>query len=112
MRSMSGVPTGDPTISTAKPRMFAAGYYPSGDPAKKPYLYYRRASYAASGTTPDQLPAVAWANKPNKPLGLVAPPYLSSTTLSFAEPEKFQIISAGLDAEYGTISGDGESDRT
>ncbi|HEY6563567.1 MAG TPA: hypothetical protein VIY86_03675, partial [Pirellulaceae bacterium] len=90
-----------------KGRITANGqYYPAGDSEKKPYLYYNSASYTRQDYTitptpepnndPNGEPAVRWAI-----MAGVASPYASSTTRSFAEPEKFQIISAGLDGDYG-----------
>jgi hypothetical protein len=92
-----------------QPRTYAAQYYPSDGGQEKPYLYYRAGSYTSSVaiSDPNVLPAVAWANNINStnPLGMLCPPYRSSTLgNTFVEPEKFQIISAGLDGEYGTVN--------
>ncbi len=86
---------------------FADEYYSVGDSEKQPYIYFNSASYnKASQLTPGNpttAAAVVWANANG-----VMPPYISSTLSNanevvFAEPEKFQIISAGLDSAYGGL---------
>jgi general secretion pathway protein G len=107
-----GYRNGDSSPPT--PYAFADGYYPSGDADKAPYIYYNAKSYTPQTNIPPGqqgsfnpiavLPAVQWAEQNG-----VCPPYRSDSNLGspqgpFAEHNKFQIISAGLDSEYGTIA--------
>lgn len=89
-------------------------YHPSGDSTKQPYIYYNAQSYVpnqpippggASNFNPTGLPAVAWAMGTS---GTVCPPYRASNNQGspqgpFAQHDKFQVISAGLDGEFGSL---------
>lgn len=82
-------------------------YYPKyGN--QRPYIYYGHFSYIETFAMPTLLCRVGTDSR----AALPAPrPYLSSVTQAipnplmksaYAEPERFQIISAGLDNDYGT----------
>lgn len=105
---------------------FVIGYYPSGDALQSPYIYYRAAQtsgvYAAAsdglaylddlqwaimegvdelGHAAAPLPMVSSLQQVPDPTNLTGPP----TVPAFVAPQKFQLISAGLDSDYGPFSG-------
>lgn len=124
-------PTSPPPVNLIDPaKPVIAGYAPNDDAQHRPYLYYRAtpsAPLAADGTPKwAYYDAVQWAQAANDgnidsnqlPAGVqqLPTPYLSgvltrtnpdgSTQPEFVEPEKHQIICAGLDGFYGVGAGD------
>jgi hypothetical protein len=113
------------TVDLSKPVI--AAYAPKGDPQERPYLYYRATpSLPAQTGEPKQAyhDCVVWSKQANAgnvdflPTGVDQwpTPYLSgvltrtnldnSTQPEFVEPEKHQIICAGLDGFYGVGAAD------
>lgn len=126
-------PLSPPPINLIDPtKPVIAGFVPNGDPQERPYLYYRATPRVP--ITPNGEPKLAyydaavWAIEANKPNGNVdadhlpagvpqfPTPYLSgvltrknsngTTRPEFVEPEKYQLICAGLDGFYGIGAGD------
>lgn len=106
-----------------QPYVVAAEYYPAGEPTKQPYIYYNAASYAntvaANGdidlnfTDGTGNSAVAWAKAASaaNPGVEKAPRPLIDTNVKssagnaeFADPQKFQILCAGLDGRFGLVA--------
>jgi len=85
-----------------------ATYYAPGDDTEQPYLYYRATVKNSISTDADAYnTAYQWADNNG-----VARPYLSNNMVpnpdtnsgvinAYASPKSFQLISAGLDGQYG-----------
>ncbi len=81
-------------------------YYPKDSPGQ-PYVYFNSSTYAQAYAATNQLDKLGEkdAVKQNtyvRPYVRVTPP---TTQEHFVDPEKFQIICAGLDQEFGTGGG-------
>ena len=78
---------------------FAYDYVPKGDGSLRPYVYYR-ATQTVPGSFPYQS-ALVWSQSSSNTLKAPAPYGSSIQENDFAEPKKYQLISAGLDGNYG-----------
>ena len=73
-------------------------YYPPG--VEQPYLYFNSKNYVTAFLTPASLATAGGAIVRPYAMKITAPQMVQG---DFAEPQKFQLITAGLDGDFGTI---------